>query len=193
MEPKISAILIAAGCSRRMGDEDKLLLPYRGETLLQHAVNLLLALPVYERILVTKEALLPGLALPPGIKTIGNLYPEEGQSESMKLGVLAAMGDWYFFMAADQPKLTTRDLMPLLACAKDAKSIIYPEVNQKPCTPVLFSASFRDELLAVHGDRGGRAVRAAHPEACLPVRMDNPGHFIDIDDEDDYQALLSLE
>jgi molybdenum cofactor cytidylyltransferase len=189
MEPKISAILMAAGLSRRMG-EDKLLLRYRGETLLQRAVNLLLELPVYERILVTKEELLFGLVLPPKVRVVINRCPEEGQSESMRLGVLAAAGDWYFFMVADQPKLTPSDLMPLLGCAKGNR-IIYPDINGKPCTPVLFSAGFCAELLVVHGDKGGRAVRAAHPEACLPIRINNPGNFMDIDDENDYRALLS--
>jgi len=191
MEPKISAILMAAGCSRRMGEE-KLLLRYRGETLLRRAAALLLGLPVYERILVTKEALLPGFVLPPGIKTVINRCPEEGQSGSMRLGVLAAAGDWYFFIAADQPKLCVSDLTPLLGCARGSR-IVYPEINGKPCTPVLFSACFRAELLAVHGDQGGRTVRAAHPEACMPIRMNNPENFMDIDDENDYRALLSLE
>ena len=189
---KISAILMAAGTSRRMGEE-KLLLQYQGETLLRRALNLLLALPVYERILVTKEALLPGLALPPGIRTVINPNPEEGQSGSMRLGVLAATGDFYLILAADQPKLCVSDLTPLLACAQGSNRIVYPEINGEPCTPALFSANFRAELLAVEGDRGGRALRAAQPEACVPVSADRPENFMDIDDENDYRALMSFE
>jgi len=197
VEQKISAVLLAAGLSLRMG-EDKLLLSLRGETLLQRAVGLLMMLPVHERILVTTEERLKKITLPPEIKVEINPHPETGQSGSVQMGVTAATGDWYMFMAADQPGLTAADLHPLIEEACGGKSynksgdkykIIYPVVNGSPNTPVLFSSAFREELLAISGDEGGRSVRDAHPEACFPFTPEAPELFFDIDDIDDYSAI----
>lgn len=194
---KVSAILLAAGLSRRMGT-DKLLLPVpvcraacRGETLLRRALTLLEGLPVFEKILVTTEARLASLAPSLKARPILNGNPEAGQSGSVRLGVRAARGDMYFFLAADQPRLTPEILRPFLTAAEtNPDKIIYPTVNGNPCTPALFPARFRDELLSLTGDTGGSPVRKAHPEACLPLEATPPEYFTDIDVIEDYHSLL---
>lgn len=166
--PAISAILLAAGFSRRMGRIDKLLLQYRGKTLLQHAVDLLASLPVSEKIIVTVPDRLSQLSLTCDIKPIINQCPELGQSSSLHLGIKACSGDSYLFLMGDQPRLTVETLKPIILLAlKNPNRIIYPSVNGNPSTPIVFPAQFRDELLSVSGDSGGRSVRSAHPEACL--------------------------
>ena len=187
---KVTAILLAAGLSRRMG-ADKLLLPYRGKTILQTAVGLLSVLPVYEKILVTDSMRLDKVLLPPEIRAEINRNPETGQSGSLKLGISASAGDCWLFMAADQPRLTVWDLQPLLDTAgANADKIICPCINMNPCTPALFPARFRAELLNITGDTGGKPVREAHPEACLLVEAKFPAHFLDVDDMDDYQTVI---
>ena len=244
-EPRISAILLAAGLSRRMGG-DKLLLPFEGKTLLQRAMDLLTELRVYERVLVTTEARLETLVVPPGMRVAVNYEPEVGQSTSVRLGVSASSGDWFLFMAADQPLLEAYDLTPMLElacggsfvscsakatvqrvsetyheltslrarpaipqgkmpCLGDCGSeaamtgkgtkqscagIIYPRVNGNPCMPALFHASFREELMALTGDMGGRVVREAFPEACVTLSPERPERFVDVDDRESYRALL---
>lgn len=189
-KPKISAILLAAGLSRRMG-RDKLLLPYLDKTLLQHASDLLGSLPACERIIVTTSARVEGLELSQDIQTVINLRPEQGQSGSIKLGIAAASGDMYLFLSADQPSLNLDALRPLLdAAARNPDKIIYPLVLGKPCMPCLFPARFRDKLLALCGDTGGRTIREKHPEACLAVEVKDPELFQDIDSDEDYKALL---
>ena len=192
MEPKISAILLAAGLSLRMG-EDKLLLQYRGKTLLQRAVDFLGVLPVYEKIVVTTEARLNDVSLPPGVHAVINQKPEEGQSGSLRLGVSAATGSQYLFLTADQPLLTAEDLQPLLKGAYNNKdSIIYPVINGSPCSPVVFSSHFRDELLSLSGDTGGRTVRSRHPEVCVVILPEHPENFSDIDSPEDYLELMHI-
>ena len=189
LQPRISAIILAAGFSRRMG-QDKLLLCYRGETLLQGTVDLCNCLPFFEKILVTTSSRLEKLTLPPGTRTVVNNNPERGMSESLRLGVLAATGDAYLFMAADQPKLSPKALLTLINKAKcNTDKIIHPQIEGKPCMPALFPASFREELLGLTGDTGGRVVRLAHPEACLAFEAENPEEYIDIDCEKDYKSL----
>jgi len=208
----ISAIMLAAGLSARMGGRDKLLLEYMGKTLLQRAVELLDSLPVSEKILVTTGARLkhicdlPCLAVPgvtagetaarapgapPAIRVVINPAPETGQSKSLRLGLGAASGEWFLFLTGDQPLLTPGHIQPMLELAeRNADKIIFPSINGKPCSPSLFAASFRDELLSLTGDTGGRAVRDKSPQACLAFVAEYPEGFIDIDDEAGYLTLL---
>ena len=177
---KISAILLAAGLSRRMGGVDKLLLDYNGKPLLSRAIALMNSLPVYEKILVSTAERLKRVSVPDSVRVLINPSPKDGLSGSMCLGVKAACGDYYLFLAADQPLLEAADLRPVLDAAEEGR-IVYPTAEGKPSTPALFSAVFREELLVQSGDCGGRLVRMAHPEACCAVEAENPGHFFDID------------
>jgi len=191
-ESGISAVLLAAGLSLRMG-EDKLLMQYRGVTMLQRAVDLLAVLHVYEKILVTTKSRLDFITLPPDIVAIINPQPESGQSGSVRLGVTAASGGWYFFMVADQPGLTSSDLRQLIDnTANNEGKIIYPVINGNPSAPVLFPSRFRNELLDLSGDAGGRVLRARHPEACAGFEPKYPERFIDIDCAGDFERLKIL-
>jgi len=189
MESRITAILLAAGLSNRMG-KDKLLLPYKGKTLLQHAVDLLIRLPVHERILVTTKSRVDSAETSDEILTVKNHKPEAGQSESLKLGLSKANGDYYMFLMADQPLLTPECLAPMFDMIKSKKGmIIYPAINGKPCSPALFHSRFRDDLMGLSGDAGGRAIRNLYPDACVAYEPSNLELFIDIDNEEDFMIL----
>jgi len=189
----VSAILLASGLSKRMVGTDKLFLPYKGKTLLQHAIDLLNSLSFYEKILVTTSERLKNVDLPQQIQVITNQNPEIGQSESLRLGVEAATGEYYLFLTADQPRLAPENLYPILESARaNNNKIIFPTINGKPSTPVLFPAFFRSDLLNLTGDVGGRAVRDAHPEACLPLEIGSPEDFYDIDLEEDWKRMLAM-
>ena len=186
-----SAIMLAAGLSSRMG-QDKLLLSYRDKTLLESAATLLWGLPCREKILVTTRERLATISLPDNIAVVINQNPQFGQSESLRLGLLAAMGgEGFVFLTADQPNLTPADLEPLfLLAAKNPGRIIYPSAAGRGGSPVFFPASFREKLMAVRGDAGGRAVRLAHPDLALTFEAD-PEIFADVDSPDDYTKLTN--
>jgi len=188
---KISAILLAAGLSKRMG-EDKLLLSFRGSPMLRQTVDLLSELQVHERILVTTDARLKQISLPPGIRSYRNPVPEIGQSGSIRIGIEAATGTHYLFLVADQPKLTSNDIMPLLkSIDNNPDKIIYPIIASKPSSPTVFPASFRQDLLDLSGDDGGRRVRDNYPELCHPIESEHPENFIDIDSTEDYEECVN--
>lgn len=188
---KVSAILLAAGLSRRMGG-DKLLLEYRGRSLLMHSIDLLDNLPVHERILVTSDARTEFIALPSGVRMLVNHFPENGQSKSIHIGIESATGTHYLFLTADQPGLKLEDLMPLLEAAEsNADKIVFPVIDGKPSSPALFPRRFRSELLNLSGDTGGRIVRDANPEMCFVIEPENPKNFMDIDSVEDYDDFIS--
>ena len=189
----ISAIMLAAGLSRRMGEGDKLLLDYRGRSLLSHAATLLSGLPCREKIMVIRPQL-ENIVLPKGICVVVNRNPHAGQSESLRLGLAAATGQWYLFLNADQPRLSPRALAPLFELVSvNPDKIVFPEINGNPSTPVLFPATFRELLLSQSGDAGGRGVRADNPLDCIVFKPENPRDFTDIDSAQDYRELIAEE
>ncbi|MCL2399458.1 MAG: nucleotidyltransferase family protein [Defluviitaleaceae bacterium] len=187
----VSAILLAAGLSRRMDGCDKLLLPCRENsniTLLEKAIALMDRHPFYEKVLVTTGERLKYLsALPQSIKIVVNHNPKAGQSESLRLGLSIATGEYYLFLAADQPLLDASVLQWLLrASERNPGKIIYPTINGNRCNPTLFPATFREELLSQFGDVGGRKVLLNHPEHCIAIEAENSEIFFDIDSKSDY-------
>jgi len=188
---------LAAGLSQRMG-EDKLLFDYNGKTFLQHSVDLLSELPVYERLLVTTDARSVYMVLPQNVKLCVNDKPGKGLSSSIHVGVDNASGSHYLFLNADQPKLTKADLMPMLGAVQgNPDKIIYPVIDSTPYSPTIFPGSFREELLKLYSssqkqqyDIGGRSIRDANKQINLTIEPDSPANFTDIDTMDDYKNLI---
>jgi len=192
-EIKVSAILLAAGTSTRMG-KDKLLLDYKGRSFLENALNLLSDLPVYERFLVTTDDRSKNIKLPKNVKMLINQNPEDGQSSSIRKGIEAATGTHYLFLTADQPKITIDDISTLLITArKNPDKIIFPTLDSKPGSPAIFPERFRVDLQKLSGEAGGRGIRDANIKDSFPVEQENKGNFVDIDDENDYRNLLNSE
>ena len=185
-----AAIILAAGLSRRMG-EQKLLLPVNGVPLLQRTLD------VIAEFSFTRTILVSTLTIANQIKTtaqvIINPAPEQGQSGSMHLGILAAKPEEsLLFFTGDQPLLNHETIAKILA-ADDGRSIVYPQTSGGiPKNPVLFAPRFRGELLAVTGDMGGRQVRNRHPGACRPVTVSDERVLMDIDTMEEYMELLRI-
>ena len=78
------------------------------------------------------------------------------------------------------------------AAYKNEGKIVYPVIDGSPSTPVVFPSRFRDELISLSGDAGGRTVRERHHEACVTVMPEHPERFFDIDDMDELQRANAV-
>jgi len=183
-----TAIILAAGLSTRMGAQ-KLLLPVGGKPMVQHGLDLVERMGFARCVLVTTPLVAERVVT--GVRIVINPAPEVGQSGSVRLGVLAAEpGSSLLFLTGDQPFLDTATLDVLLA-ADDGDSIVYPVgLDGAPKSPVLFGARFREELLALTGDEGGRQVRREHPEACRAVLVVDERVLLDVDTREEYEGIL---
>jgi len=187
---KVSAIILAAGFGSRTGT-DKLLLEINGKSILQHSIDLIYSLAVYERILVTTETRLKKVSIPEDIKILINKQPEEGKSGSIRLGLNIATGTHYLFLPADQPGLTKSDIAQLLEAASDnPEKIVYPVVNGEPGSPTIFPSKFRPELLGLTGDTGGSVIRSANKNDCFGVEAKDALCFKDIDTLEDLNDFI---
>lgn len=190
---------MASGFSRRFGGENKLLVPFRGKPLVRHTLELACGINrIKNVILVTSfdEVACEALKLSHlrSIKIIRNDHPERGQRESVRLGVEASSADWYLFFPCDQPLLDAETVTRIIGAAKTEGQIVQPffrrGVMQRSGNPVLFSASFREELLSLREGEHPRDIKAMHPEAVYFVEVENETALLDADDP---ETLLKLE
>lgn len=185
-----TAIILASGLSRRMDGVQKLLLPLGGLPMLQHTLDLVASLPFSRTILVTVPAV--ARQLQTTAEAILNPAPEMGQSSSVRLGVQAALpGTSLLFLPGDQPLLDTATLHAILA-ADDGASIVYPvTADGTPKSPVLFAPRFREALLTLQGDEGGRQLRRQFPAACRAVPVSSDHILSDVDTPAEYEEILT--
>jgi molybdenum cofactor cytidylyltransferase len=75
------------------------------------------------------------------------------------------------------------------------KEMIVPFYKDRSGNPVFFDGYWKDELMKLSGDVGGRALIKAHPEKIKRINISDEAILFDIDEEKDYlkiQTYLKL-
>lgn len=190
--PKVTAILLAAGLSTRMGDF-KQLLPFRGKTIVETCVDTILASTADNLVVVVGhratevEATLSGSPL----RIVCNDDYALGMSTSVVAGVRAAGdADAVLVCLCDQPQLPVAVFDAVLDAYRRTRApIVVPSIAGDTGHPVVFDMSLRDEILGVDPSQGLRSVTYAHRGEVLRVPVDTVGVLDDIDTPDDYDRL----
>jgi molybdenum cofactor cytidylyltransferase len=193
--PVVSALVLAAGRSSRMGGRDKLLEPVAGAPLLRHVVQAVSDSAVDETIVVLapgagdRQAALTGMAA----RTVANPRADEGMGTSVGAGVTAlrADADAVLVVLADMPEVTARDFDRLIAAFDpvEGRAIVRAVTEAgKPGHPVLFGRRFFELLRALEGDRGARSLIADYPEFLVDVALPGTAAATDLDTPEDWDA-----
>jgi len=190
----ISAIILAAGYSRRMG-KNKLLLKYRGKTLIQNTIDTILKFGFSEVILVAREEAIIETGIRNGLKVVKNQNANKGISESIKLGVMhGTETEGYMFFTADQPFLHIDTIKELIHEFKgNSSSIIVPISDGRRGNPTIFPYSFKEEFLKLQGDIGGKTIINKNIEKVKLVDIGDSWQLFDIDTNENYEYILRLE
>jgi molybdenum cofactor cytidylyltransferase len=190
----ISAILLAAGESRRMG-RPKQLLTWRGRTLLQHSLESLIDSDADEIVLVLgHEADLIRKSLPAlPIKIVINPDYIQGMASSLRRGLLAMDpgSEAFLVLLADQPGIGPEIINTLIRGFRKADpkhSIVLPVYRGSRGHPVLIGVRYLQEALQLQGDVGARRILSNHPEDILEIEVDQDAVLKDIDTPEEYQA-----
>jgi len=187
----IAAIVLAAGFARRMGRQ-KLLLELRGKPVVRWSVEAILP-HVADVVVVTgqDDAGVRGALEALAVRFAVNPRPQDGQGSSIAIGA-AALKPWTaaaLVALGDQPRLPEGLIARLLAeRERSGKAIVAPVYRGTQGTPVLFAAEVFDELRALGGDAGARAIVQARPERVAHVALDTPMPP-DVDTPEDYARL----
>jgi molybdenum cofactor cytidylyltransferase len=187
----ISGIILASGFSKRM-EQEKLLLQVGGVALVERVVRAARASRLDDLILIYQKEEIGKIGRKYGVTSIYNSRAAEGQSAAVKLGIHAAnpKTSGFMFMVGDQPFLSAATINILLdTFLQDPHSIILPVYNGIRGNPVLFPASLKKQLLALEGDRGGRALIDAMPDRLNLVSIDEELAGADVDTAEDYLRI----
>lgn len=168
----------------------KLLLPWRGRPVLAHVLGAVRDSAVAHRILVLghEAAAIRAAVDLAGFTVRDNPDYPAGQSTSMRVGLVAAPDGCtgYLFLLGDQPGITAAFIDGLIARhAAEPDRILVPTVDGCRTSPVLFPAEFRQALLEVTGDQGGRPVLEAHADRIRAVPVEDPALVRDLDEPED--------
>ena len=190
----VSAILLAAGESRRMSGINKLMLAVEGEPLLRHTLKTLLASRLGEVVVVlghqAEEAriLLHELE----VRIVVNKDYLEGQMSSVHCGLeaLTRPCDGVMICLTDQPLLTAQDIDVLIdAFDRHGGSIIVPTYQGRRGNPIVLAYAHREEILGGGRNLGCKRLIERNPDLVRTVEMDTDHMVFDLDTPEDYARL----
>jgi molybdenum cofactor cytidylyltransferase len=183
----VTAVILAAGRSTRMGGPNKLLAELGGKPLVRIVTEQALASKASDVIVVTGhqaadvEKALAGLK----VKFVRNPDFVAGLASSVKTGIAAvpATADAAVVCLGDMPLIDARLVDRLIEAFAPARGnlIVVPVSDNRRGNPVLWSRRFFSELMTLDGDIGARHLIARHNEAVAEISVEGHGAFLDID------------
>ncbi|MCM3739709.1 nucleotidyltransferase family protein [Oceanobacillus luteolus] len=194
---KVSAILLAAGFSSRMG-ELKALLPWKGKTLIEYQIEQLLEVGLAEIIVVLgyrAEELQKRISAYDVITVLNENYPN-GKSTSIQKGVSCVADDidGILVSAVDQPVSSETLRILIRAFHQTKRKVLIPVYQEKRGHPVLFSVSVKRDLMKVNEEsKGLRNVIQKYHDAIEHIPVNEPHVLLNLNNLDDYLVGTSLD
>jgi molybdenum cofactor cytidylyltransferase len=195
--PRIAALILAAGQSRRMGALNKMIAEVDGKPMVAHALAAVTASQAGPVVVVTghdPDAVRAALA-GHEIRFVHNPHYAEGLSTSLRAGLAALPPDidGVLVCLGDMPRVTHETLNRLIAAYNpvEGRAICVPTVEGKRGNPVLWDRRFFAEMQDLAGDVGARHLIGAHADQVCEVPMEGNGALLDIDTPEALQALGS--
>ncbi|MFQ6018626.1 MAG: NTP transferase domain-containing protein [Kiloniellaceae bacterium] len=198
--PRIAALVLAGGQSRRTGPANKLLSEVAGKPMIAQVVGQVLASRAEPVLVVTGherekiEAALSGLAA----STVYNPNFAAGLSTSLHRGLagLPADIDGVMVCLGDMPGVTAAVIDKLITAFNplEGRAICVPTWQGKRGNPVLFARRFLPEMQSIGGDNGARQLIGDYPDVVSEVAMEDrasgDGILLDVDTP---EALATLK
>ena len=187
--PDISAIILAAGLSKRMGPENKLFLSIDRKSMIDWVIERVIASKATEIIIVGSELSTDKLLKwrSERVRLIENIHYQTGMTSSIQTGVKNASGHGYMICLGDQPNIQTNTYDQLIeAFQTDESKIILPFFQGQKGNPAIFPGHFREAILAHKEPEGCRAIILDNKSNTNKVEVSDPGILMDIDTKEDY-------
>ena len=173
----ISAILLAAGQSKRMGDENKLTKKIQGVPLIQRSIQNILSSSIDELIVVLGyqvEIVEKLVDKNKKIRCVFNKDFESGMASSIKIGLsnLSKKTEVFFICLGDMP-FVDPDIYNQIIKYKNEKEIIVPTYKGQQGNPILFSKSMVDKIINIKGDSGAKKIIEINNDKILNIEINN--------------------
>jgi molybdenum cofactor cytidylyltransferase len=192
----ICGIILAAGEGKRMG-KVKLTLPLGDKQLIEWVLQAVKLAPLDKYFLVVrpedKEMIKIGESW--GAEIVLNPEYRSGMSSSIRKAlyqISSELVEGIFILLGDQPLINPSIIYKMLkAFTPGKREIVVPFYKDKPGNPVLFDNYWKEELMKLSGDVGGRSLLKANPENIKRVKISDRAVIEDINSEEDYFRIQS--
>jgi len=195
MRGPVAAVILAAGCSSRMG-AFKPLLPFGESTVLERAIALFRTAGIEDvRVVVGHRAaeLLPLLARL-RVRPLFNARYREGMFSSVVTAAASfeTKSGAFFLLPADFPLVRRQTVAMLLRAGRSSGAgILYPAFRGRRGHPPLLAAAYRDVIRSWPGAGGLQALLRQHQGDAALIETGDEGILLDMDTPADYQRLRS--
>ncbi len=177
-----------------MGAENKLLLPWKGETVMDQVLRAWTESSATRVIAVVRQDNLPLQEICRRWSTIDLLVPEHDPKDmkrSIQLGLLHLSStcqpdcaDRWMVAPADLPTLTAGLIDQLIDASRDSESIVAPRFGDRRGHPVCFPWSLLPDVFRLGHDEGINTLMENHfvqwldlPAEKRPVDIDTPADY----------------
>lgn len=188
---RISAIILAAGSSTRMGLTNKLLLPISGTPMIECVIRAAVEQDFEKVIVVTgyDASGVQKVLAPFPVQIVYNSLYDTGMGSSLVAGIEADLesdvcSDAYLIWPGDMPFIR-RKTIQLICSMFDPESIIVPTFDSHRGHPVLFGARFREALLNIPSDKGARTILKNNSDSVIECPVEDAAILRDVDTPED--------
>lgn len=191
----ISGIILASGLSKRMGT-DKLMLAVEGVPVIERVIAAASKSKLGELVLVCTNAAVASIGIKYGVKIVENTAPEQGQSNSVRLGVgnSSHNAEGFMFLVGDQPFINESIINRMIEnFDAEVCGAVVPLYNGVRGNPVIFASRLREKLTDLSGDAGGRVLLGGLEGSIVTVSFSEEKPGRDIDTPEEYEALIKEE
>lgn len=184
---KVAAIVLGAGGSSRMGEQNKLLARVGGTAMILRVVDAALKAELVSTTVVTgceaeeARSLLCGRE----VDLVHNPEYQSGIASSLKVGLSSLRGDidGVIILLADMPFINSVHINELLAEFNPAteRDIVAPIREGRLGNPIIWSARYIPAMMKLSGDRGARPLLEEFAANVWEVPMGDDAIFMDVD------------
>ena len=190
----ITAILLAAGQSKRLVNQNKLIKNYKRKPLINHAVQSIIKSKIEKLIIVLGFEYLKvkkKVNKNKKIQFVINHNYKKGISSSIKCGLkkISNKNDGFIIVQADMPKISKNIFNKLHTEIKtNKKEIFVPIKNNKIGNPIGFKISMINKLKKISGNKGAKFIIKRNRPKIKYIRTKSLGIFKDIDLNKDFNS-----
>ena len=189
----IGAVVLAAGESKRMG-VPKLLLPYRGSTMIEAVLAGVTASRVDATWVVLgsdRRAIREKIRGFPVSVTVNTRF-RRGMLSSIQKGIASLPRGFRaaLIVLGDQPDMSPYVIDRLITPGRRGEGIVVPVFDGRRGHPLLLDLKYRGEIANLSPETGLRGLLQAHPDDILAVDLPAAAILADIDTPEDYRKAL---
>ena len=188
----ISAIVLAAGQSKRMGGDNKLMKKYNKKYLINHIIGTLIKSKVNKIIVVLgfqKSKVRKITVKNKKINFVFNKNYKSGMASSIKTGLkeISKRSIGFLIVQADMPLISKKIIDSLCYAVRNSnKEIVAPIYKRKMGNPIGFKRSMTRILNKTSGDSGAKKMIKRNKKKLSLIKVNSKSIFKDFNTQGDF-------